>query len=134
MGTHTRHVVRGLAVAIMAAAVVPPVAQAIGPDDRPYYRGMSPASTSGSPSPDDRAFYRGGSDRLAPASISPDDRAFARSAVETEPAPVTAAVARSDGFDWGDAVMGGAFSLALALLGTGAILVAYRRRGSLGTA
>lgn len=118
----------------MAAVVVPPAAQAAGPDDRPYYRGMSAASTSGSPSPDDRALYRGGSDRLAPASISPDDRPFARSAVETQPAPVAAALVRSDGFDWGDAVMGGAFSLALALLGTGAILVAYRRRGSLGTA
>ena len=134
MGTSNRLLVRSLAAALAAAAVGAPVVQAAGPDDRPYYRGSTPVTVS-SPSPDDRAFYRGGSELLAPSSMSPDDRPFARSSGEIAPARARVAVVeRPGGFDWGDALMAGSLGLALALLGSGAILIAYRRRSSLGTA
>lgn len=44
------------------------------------------------------------------------------------PAPILVRV--DGGFDWGDAVIGGAFGLALALVGTGAILIGHRIRST----
>jgi hypothetical protein len=133
MRTHKRHILRWVAVAFVAAAVAAPAAQAAGvsPDDRPFYRGPSEAFAPTNPSPDDRAFYRGSSEALAPTSLSPDDRPFPRSVGELEQAsPPVEVVARPRGFDWADAVIGGTFGLALALLGVGAILIAQRRRST----
>lgn len=114
MHTRKRHLRRWIAVAFVAAAVTAPVAQATSPDDRALYRGTDPA--------------------LAPKSQSPDDRPFARPfASEPRTGPV-AVVNPPSGFDWGDAAIGGAFGLALALLGAGAILIAQHRRSTLGTA
>src|SRR5215218_3310371 len=75
--------------------------------------------------PDDRPFYRGAS-ALAPTSLSPDDRPFARNVRDIQPRTVPVEVVRSHGFDWGDGVIGGAFGVALALLGMGSILIAHR--------
>ena len=149
MRTHKRHVLRWIAVGLAAGAVAIPAAQAAGPenrlyypdaagalpasgspDDRAHYRGGEAALAPGSVSPDDRAFARGGSDNLVPASVSPDDRAFTRSTTVVEPAPQFVAV-RSSGFDWGDAAIGAAFVVALALLAMAAMLVTQRRRGAL---
>jgi hypothetical protein len=132
MRTCKRQILRWSAVAFAIAAVAAPTGQAVGPDDRADYRGTSPALAPGSTSPDDRAFYRGSSDSLAPAALSPDDRAFSRSVREIQPASVPAAAAAAPrGFDWGDALIGGTFGVAFALLGTGAILIAHRRRSTL---
>lgn len=135
MRTHKHPFFRWIAVACTAAAVAAPAGQAIGPDDRAYFRGASPALAPGSVHPDDRLFYRGAaSDASAPASLSPDDRAFARNLGKIGPStlePVTVAVeVPSSGFDWTDAAIGGTFGLAVALLGIGAILIT-RRRGTL---
>lgn len=141
-----------IVLVLTAGALIIPSAQAGGPDDRPFYRGTSPAaapgsmsqddrsfnrgtpqsSTSVSTSPDDRSYYRGGTADLAVAnvpssSITPDDRSFTRQTVGATLSPVAVSVP-SDSFDWHDAVIGGAFVMALALLGFGALLVAQRRR------
>jgi hypothetical protein len=134
MRTHKQHRFRWIAVAFAAAALAAPAAWAEGgaPDDRPFARGTSGAQAPASLGPDDRALYRGSSESLAPASLSPDDRSFARSASQIEPASVpVAVVTQSTGFDWGDAAIGSAFGLALALLGAGAILIGHRRRSML---
>jgi hypothetical protein len=115
-----------VAVALLSAGVA---GASMSPDDRAFAR-VAPAPMS----PDDRDFAR-----VAPASMSPDDRAFARVPEDgrvpedayVEPSVVTVT---SRGFDWGDAAIGSAFALALALLGAGAITVALRRRGALRTA
>ena len=151
--TGKRHILWWTAVAFAAAAAAAPAGQALGtspdarpfyrgtseasaptsvsPDDRPFYRGASEASAPTKLSPDDRPFYRGSSEALAPPSLSPDDRPFARTVDELKAAsPPVEVVVRPRGFDWGDAVIGGTFGLALALLGTGAILIAQRRRST----
>lgn len=136
MRTHRRHILRWLAVAFAAAAVAAPTALADPrslDDIDPSLAAAVRQAEAGSLSPDDRPFYRGPSDTAAPASLSPDDRPFARSAGELELASVPVGF-RARGFDWGDAVIGGAFGLVSALLGTGAILIAHRRRGMLRTA
>jgi hypothetical protein len=133
--THNRigalkpQVLRWIAVAFAVAAVAAPAAQAGGPDDRPAYRGTSPALTASSPSPDDRGNYRGSSDTLAPTGVSSDDRAFARSVPGIELASAPVEIGRG-GFDWKDAVVGGTFGFALALFGLRAIAIAQRRRSS----
>jgi hypothetical protein len=135
MHTRNRHPRRWIALVFVLAAVAAPAAQATGPDDRALYRGTSPALVATSRSPDDRALYRGTSPALASTSQSPDDRPFARNAREIESRTVAASVASSSGgFDWGDAAIGGAFGLGLALLGAGAILITYRRRSTLSPA
>jgi hypothetical protein len=131
-----RHSAWWIAVFAVAAVAAYTSGQALGasPDDRPVYRGSSKASAPTSVSPDDRTFNRGSSAASAPTSVSPDDRPFARSQGEIAFKSATVrAVAEPGGFDWGDAVIGGAFGLALAL-GTGAILIAHRRRSTLRTA
>jgi hypothetical protein len=134
MSTHKRHV-RWLATAFAAAAVAAPTALADPrsvADIDPLLAAAVRQAEAGSLSPDDRPFYRGPADPV-PTSFSPDDRPFARGVGEIEPASVSVEV-RPRGFDWGDAVIGGTFGLALALLGTGAILIVHRRRSILRTA
>ena len=137
-GKHT--LIRLIVVALAGLAVGVSTAQASGPglapDSRPYYRGTDPTLAPKSPSPDDRAF-----DRAIPVSsktiiASPDDRAFARS-TPIEPRALPASVtAQPRGFDWGDALIGGSFGLAIALLGAGAVAIGlhYRRSNVLRTA
>ncbi|HEV3480037.1 MAG TPA: hypothetical protein VG144_11395 [Gaiellaceae bacterium] len=73
-----------------------------------------------------RRVYPGSSVRVAGTSFSPDDRPFPRSVGNLEPRTIPLAAIASRGFDWVDGAIGGAFGLALALLGTGAA-IAYRR-------
>ena len=138
MRIHKRHLFRWIAVVFAAAAVGAPTALAdprslddIDPSLAAAVRQAEAASLS----PDDRPFYRGPPGVLAPKGVSPDDRPFARMR-ETESRTVAAAgVSPSRGFDWGDAVIGSAFGLTLALLGTGAIvLIARHRHGTPRTA
>jgi hypothetical protein len=105
--------------------------------DGSYYdpslgRRVGGAAESKATRPDDRPFYRGTSEALAPTSLSPDDRAFSRGRRDVEPRAVRVeTVIRAHGFDWEDGVIGGAFGVASALLGIGAILIAYRRSSTL---
>jgi hypothetical protein len=106
--------------------------------DGSYYdpslgRRVGGAAESKATGPDDRPFYRGTSEAHAPTSLSPDDRPVPRSVGDTQPRTAPVEVVRSRGFDWEDGVIGGAFGLAVALLGMGAILIAHRRRGMLRT-
>ena len=73
--------------------------------------------------PDDRAGPLG----IGAVTARPDNHAGIRRV-----APVREAVvhAQSTGFDWGDAAIGGAFVLTLALLAMGATLISLRRRSS----
>jgi hypothetical protein len=137
MRTSKWHILRWFTVAFATAAIVAPTAQADPrslDDIDPSLAAAVRQEEAGLLSPDDRPFYRGPSD-TAPGSLSPDDRPFARSVGEivltSAPAEV---VASPRGFDWGDAVIGGTFGLALALLGTGAILIAHRSRSTPKTA
>jgi hypothetical protein len=136
MRTGKHHLFRLIVVAgaVLAAAV--PTAQAAGPDDRALYRGGSAALAPASVTPDDRPYYRGSTGTLAAKSVvaakslGPDDRAFARSR-GVEPRTVPAAIAVSPSrFDWEDALVGGTFGLAMAVLGAGAFLIAVRHRRS----
>jgi len=65
--------------------------------------------------------------------LSPDDRPFARSVGDLQPTTVAVESVESRAFEWEDGFIGGAFGLALALLGMGAILIAHRRRSMLRT-
>ncbi|HEU5064361.1 MAG TPA: hypothetical protein VFT86_00535 [Gaiellaceae bacterium] len=129
MDNGRHHLFRLILVAwavLAAAAAVVPISQAVGPDDRPFYRGGAATLAPKSLGPDDRAYYRGGSASLAPKSLGPDDRAFARG-VGVEPRTIsTAASATHIRFHWEDALIGGAFGIVLTLLGGGALLIAIR--------
>jgi hypothetical protein len=113
-------------------------AQASGqsPDSRPYYRGVEQALAPTSTSPDDRAYSRAIPMSSTTKVVSPDDRAFARSTLVEASAVPPSISAQPQGFDWGDALIGGTFGLVLALLlGAGAVAVAlHHRRGALRTA
>jgi len=135
--TRKRHLLRWIAVAFAAAATAAPAVQAAGmsPDDRPQYRGSSAALAPVGLSVDDRAFSRATSAALAPTSRGPDDRPFSRSVSDIGPTTVpVGVVVQPGGFHWDDAVIGGAFGLAVALLGTGGILITRHRRSALRTA
>jgi len=130
MRTGKRHLFLLVAIAFAALAAVVPAAQAAGPDDRALARGTSAAVAPATISPDDRGSYRGTSATVAPKTLGPDDRAFARSVPGSEPRTIPAAVTISpSGFDWEDAVIGGALGLAVAL-GAGAVLISVRHRRS----
>lgn len=130
MRTGKRHLFLLVAIAFAALAAVVPAAQAAGPDDRALARGTSAAVAPTTISPDDRGSYRGTSATLAPRTLGPDDRALARSVPGPEPRTIPAAVTISpSGFDWEDAVIGGALGLAVAL-GAGAVLISVRHRRS----
>ncbi|HKB20686.1 MAG TPA: hypothetical protein VKC65_06685, partial [Gaiellaceae bacterium] len=117
----------GLAVGVSTAQASGP---GLAPDSRPYYRGTDPALAPKSPSPDDRAFNRAIPVSSKTIIVSPDDRAFARSTpVEPRALPASVSV-QPRGFDWGDALIGGSFGLALALLGAGAVAIGLHHRRS----
>jgi hypothetical protein len=93
-----------------------------------------------SPSPDDRAMYRGTTpqvdavvaDRIrmrANDGLSPDDRALFRG-VEPTSVPVSVTVSSdSGGFQWSDAGLGAASTLALVLLlGAATLVIRHHRR------
>jgi hypothetical protein len=125
----------------VAATVSPKI---LAPDDRAGARGVyHDVAATVSPkilAPDDRAGARGVyhdvSATVTPKILAPDDRAGARGVLGIEPRTIPAAVAVSpNGFDWGDAVIGGVLSLALTLLSAGVVLIAVRHhRGALETA
>jgi hypothetical protein len=120
-----KSVVLGLAVAAVAAP--PALCQGQGPDDRSLYRGSSEQIVS----PDDRSLYRGTSPQPVARIVSPDDRSFVRSTqVPSEPAPVTVtASAPSDDFQWADAGLGAALTMAFVfVLGAAALAIRYQRR------
>jgi len=130
-GKHT--LISLVIVALAGLAIAIPAAQASGQpqDSRPVYRGLGPAPTM---SPDDRSFDRAIPIASVTKIVSPDDRSFSRSTPEPRvlPAPVSV---EPRGFAWGDALIGGTFGLALALLGAGALAIAlHHRRGTLRTA
>ena len=130
MRTGKRHLFLLVAIAFAALAAVVPAAQAAGPDDRALARGTSAAVSPTTISPDDRGSYRGTSATVAPKTLGPDDRAFARSVPGVEPRTIPAAVTISpSGFNWEDAIIGGALGLAVAL-GAGAVLISVRHRRS----
>jgi hypothetical protein len=125
----------------------------VGPDDRSFYRGTSPQlDPTLVGSPDDRSFYRGTSPQLDPTYVgSPDDRKLYRG-VETNVPTLSPAIrgeqvktfdrpsfapisqpsvtgSTDDGFQWADAGLGAASTLALVLLmGAGALLIRQQRR------
>lgn len=121
-----------------------PAAQSLSPDDRPFYRGSAPVEQrivspddralyrgpAQSVSPDDRAFYRGGTPTpVVTRIVSPDDRPFYRG-VETPTVPVNVTVsAPSDEFQWVDAGLGAASTLAFVLaLGAAGLTIRHQRR------
>jgi hypothetical protein len=138
------HFFRLIVVAFAALATTVPAAQAAGgslaPDDRAGARGVATTVSPKILAPDDRAGARGVYHDVAatvsPKILAPDDRAGARGVLGIEPRTIPAAVAVSpNGFDWGDAIIGGVLSLALMLLSAGVVLIAVRHhRGALETA
>ena len=105
-----------------------PVTVSYSPDDRSLYRGAEPRPVTVSYSPDDRSLYRGAPTQFSPVSASPDDRPFGRG-LPPESVPVSLSISTSDDFQWGDAGLGAALSLALImLLGGGALLVRHQRQ------
>jgi len=119
------------------------VAVGTRPDDRAGIRGANapsfasaPAASSTAIRPDDRAGIRGAnapSFRTAPAVSSrvlrPDDRAGARGIGATAVAATGLAAAAGSGFDWVDAGIGAAGTLALMLVGGSVFLIGTRRHG-----
>jgi hypothetical protein len=63
-------------------------------------------------------------------SVHPDSRSLARSVRAADRREPGVATANVNGFDWAAALVGGTFGVALALLGTGGMLLAHRRRGT----
>jgi hypothetical protein len=131
-GKHT--LISLVVVALAGLAIAIPAAQAAGQpqDSRPVYRGLGPAPSL---SPDDRYF-----DRAIPVVSQtkiggPDDRRFSRATPGVPTAPPATVSVQPRGFAWGDAMIGGSFGLALALLAAGAVAFAlHHRRGVLRTA
>jgi hypothetical protein len=140
-------------IVLGAALLVAPVAQAQSPDDRAGMRGPGAfAQTKTSSHPDNRSDARGpGAIATQPTtSIRPDDRAGMRgpgglttdttSNVSSHPdnrdgvrgpgAFSTTLVAQptSDGFDWGDALIGGLGGVGFALLLTGCAFLLTSQR------
>lgn len=102
----------------------------VSPDDRSFYRGSAPIEQL-IVSPDDRSFDRGGTPtQVVTRIVSPDDRPLYRGGVETPSLPVSVTVStQSDDFQWVDASLGAASTLALVLaLGAGAVMMRYQRR------
>ena len=143
-----RRILKSLVLGLTVAAVAAPSAfgeprgagnpltadgirQIVGADDRGLYRGGAPIEP-GMISPDDRAVVRGvevPSVRLTVpvSSLSPDDRSFFRGA-QTPSAPVSLVVSSGD-FEWSDAGLGAASTLAFVLLlGTATLAIRHQRR------
>jgi hypothetical protein len=126
----------GLAPADLSDVYGQGSSSSLGSDDRAMYRGTSP-QVLGS---DDRAVYRGTTPQVDPIiadkirahrndRLSADDRALFRG-VEPTPVPVNVTVSSdSDGFQWSDAGLGAASTLALVLLmGAAGLLIRQQRR------
>jgi hypothetical protein len=138
---------------VLAAALLAPVAQAQRPDDRAGMRGPGAFEQSVRAShPDNRAEARGPGAIVAQpeTSVRPDDRAGMRgpgavttvttSNVSSHPdnragmrgpgAFTTTLVAQpaGDGFDWGDALIGGLGGVGFALLLTGCVFLLAGQR------
>jgi hypothetical protein len=118
------------------------VAVGTRPDDRAGIRGPNaPAFTTATSTPvrpDDRAAVRGigttavASTGAAATAVRPDDRAAVRGIGTTavaSAAPALTADAAGSGFDWVDAGIGAASTLALILIGGGVFLIGTRRHG-----
>jgi hypothetical protein len=139
-------------IAVAAALVILPVAQARHGDDQTTLHRSVGASgtgyvvpagsneaivndagraTSNGVRPDDRAGLRGVGEVVVPVT-RPDDRAGVRG---PGPVPVHSAVAATtDGFDWVDALVGGAGGVATALLVMGGALLLLTQRNKTRTA
>jgi len=134
-----KSLVLGVAVAAIAAptalaeprgpgnpVLAPAASTSMSPDDRAFNRG-GPALTQQNNSPDDRSFYRGVESTNQSVSVSPDDRSFNRG-IETPSVPVSLTISASDNFQWSDAGLGAAMTLALVLLlGAGAVMIQHHR-------
>jgi hypothetical protein len=115
--------------------------QMVSPDDRSLYRGTSAQAARGyapinQQARPDLAQPRGYAlintqARPAPVEariVSPDDRSFVRG-VETPNVPVTVSVSSSNDFQWADAALGAASTLAFVLLlGIGSFMIRHQRR------
>jgi hypothetical protein len=102
----------------------------VSPDDRSFYRGSAPIEQR-IVSPDDRSFFRGvTSTQVATRIVSPDDRALYRGGAETPSVPISVTVStQSDDFQWVDASLGAASTLAFVLaLGAAALMIRHQRR------
>jgi hypothetical protein len=103
----------------------------VSPDDRAFYRGAAPTQVvTRIVSPDDRAFYRGAAPtQVVTRIVSPDDRPLYRG-VETPVLPISVTVSsQSDEFQWVDAGLGAASTLAFVLaLGGAALMIRHQRR------
>jgi hypothetical protein len=152
MRTGKRHLIR-VAVIVLASLAIVPAAQASGtspddralprgtesqvatnvsPDDRAYPRDSSVSAATRIVGPDDRGYVRGNWQPPPTVIVSPDDRAFPRATPEPRMIQVTGSI-QTHGFDWGDALIGGTFGLALAMLGAGGVALLMRRRSVLRT-
>jgi hypothetical protein len=143
-----RRILKSLVLGLAVAAIAAPSAfgeprgagnplttdgirQVVSPDDRALYRGVTPIEPR-MMSPDDRAVFRGVETPSVPvtvavSSLSPDDRAVFRG-VETPSVPVSVVVS-SDNFQWSDAGLGAASTLAFVLLlGTATFAIRHQRR------
>jgi len=114
-------------IAIGAALLVAPIAQARYGDDMTAPRTAAIVSTAGSSAvrPDDRAGLRG-ADEGAVQATRPDDRAGVRGP-SSVPVHFTAA-ATSDGFDWTAALIGSVGGIATALLVMGGAFLLLSQR------
>ncbi len=116
-------------IAVGAALLVVPVAQARHADDLTPARGAAIVSTvpSSAVRPDDRAGRRGVDEAVVPVT-RPDDRAGVRGH-SSVPVHVTT-TASSDDFDWLDALIGGVGGIATAFLAMGGafLLLSQRNR------
>ena len=141
------------ATVVLGASILAPVALAERPDDRAGQRGpggIAALQTGASGHPDNRAVRGAGTTSItASGAIRPDDQAGMRGPGAFDPSPATAAThpdnrdgargpgaltptigaASTDGFDWGDALIGVLAGMGSALLVAGGFVVLASQRG-----
>jgi hypothetical protein len=122
MHRRKRRILKTLVLGFAIAAIAAPAALA-----EPRGPGNDPVTSA--TGPDDRTLYRGTSPQLDPSVVgSPDDRVFFRGA-ETPSVPVNVTVSSPSNFQWDDAGLGAASTLALVLLmGAGTLMIRNQRR------
>jgi hypothetical protein len=119
-------------IAVVAGLAILPVAQARFGDDMVGPQRSAGLVASSGVRPDDRAGARGPGSAPVQSAARPDDRAGVRGPGSV---PVHSAVAATgDGFDWVDALVGGAGGLATALLLMGGALLLLTQRNKTRTA
>src|SRR4029453_12760228 len=139
-----KSLVLGLAIAAFAAPTAQgeprgpgnpieavPTQQSLSPDDRPFYRGSAGQVEKRIVSPDDRSFYRGEAPtQVVTRIVSPDDRPLYRGVEAPSVLPISVTVSsESDDFQWVDAGLGAASTLAFLLaLGGAALMIRHQRR------